>query len=167
MKILIAIILWIFIPFSFFTYSKKHRLLNVKLSAFLSIISPINIIVCCFIFLFITFQYTEYIRTHYYIKNSTIERIVGIKIPDYSLIKLEKGKTGFNGDYCDRFYLKFKESLSVNNIKELDSLVTAGRCYKRNNIYSFHNYKPKDNYSTLSLDLDCVLGTITIIHTSY
>lgn len=68
-----------------------------------------------------------------------IERITGIRVPQYKVIDYHEGKRGFTGDYNDSYTFKFKTMPSDDMFDEIDKMIATGNTdWKRDgNKYSF------------------------------
>lgn len=68
-----------------------------------------------------------------------IERITGVRVPNYKIIEYEKGEIHFNGDYEDTFTFEFKTMPSEEMFDEIDKMIATGNTdWKRDgNKYSF------------------------------
>ena len=52
------------------------------------------------------FAYYEWIWQEW--SPARIERITGVRVPNYKMIEYDEGTRGFNGDFKDRFAIEFK-----------------------------------------------------------
>lgn len=52
-----------------------------------------------------------------------IERVTGIRVPKYRVIKLEEGERHFTGDYEDRYEIEFKTAPSDELFAEIDKMI--------------------------------------------
>lgn len=55
-----------------------------------------------------------------------IERITGVRVPEYEITNTVKGERGFNGDYEDQIDLEFKSVPSDELFMEIDKMIAAG-----------------------------------------
>jgi hypothetical protein len=55
-----------------------------------------------------------------------IERITGVRVPEYEITNIVKGERGFNGDYEDLIDLEFKSVPSDELFMEIDKMIAAG-----------------------------------------
>lgn len=56
-----------------------------------------------------------------------IERITGVRVPQYDIIEYHEGNRYFNGDFEDRFTLEFKTMPSEEMFDEIDKMITTGK----------------------------------------
>lgn len=70
---------------------------------------------------------------------SRIERITGVRVPQYEIIEYNEGKRHFTGDFEDRFTFEFKTMPSDEMFDEIDKMIATGNTdWKRDgNKYSF------------------------------
>ena len=54
-----------------------------------------------------------------------IERITGVKVPDYVITDTLKGRRGFNGDYTDWFDIEFKTMPTDKLFNEIDEMIAT------------------------------------------
>lgn len=68
-----------------------------------------------------------------------IERITGIKVPQYKVIECNEGNRGFTGDYENSFSFEFKTNPSDDLFDEIDKKIATGKSgWRRDgNTYSF------------------------------
>ena len=68
-----------------------------------------------------------------------IERISGVRIPKYKIVKKQKGERSFNGDHEDRLEIVFVTMPSDELFDEIDRLIAAGNSnwHRDGNRYSF------------------------------
>lgn len=62
-----------------------------------------------------------------------IERITGVRIPEYKVTKAFIGPTSFNGDFVDSLYIEFETLPSDELFEKMDSL----NWYREGDKYSF------------------------------
>jgi len=55
-----------------------------------------------------------------------IERITGVRVPEFKITNTVKGERGFNGDYEDQIDLEFKSMPSEELFKEIDKMIATG-----------------------------------------
>ena len=70
---------------------------------------------------------------------SRIERITGVRVPQYEIIEYNEGKRHFTGDFEDRFTFEFKTMPSDEMFDEIDKMIATGKTEwkKDGNKYSF------------------------------
>lgn len=68
-----------------------------------------------------------------------IERITGVRVPQYEIIEYNEGNRHFTGDFEDRFTFEFKTMPSEEMFDEIDKMIATGNTdWKREgNKYSF------------------------------
>ena len=68
-----------------------------------------------------------------------IERITGVRVPQYKILEYERGVINFNYDFKDRFTFEFKTMPSEEMFNEIDKMIATGNTgWKRDgNKYSF------------------------------
>lgn len=68
-----------------------------------------------------------------------IERISGVRVPEYKVTKAIEGPTSFNGDYIDTLYIEFETMPSGEMFGQIDEMIEAGHpgWHKKGNQYSF------------------------------
>ena len=68
-----------------------------------------------------------------------IERITGVRVPQYDIIEYHEGNRYFNGDFEDRFTFEFKTMPSEEMFDEIDKMIAIGNTgwKKDGNKYSF------------------------------
>lgn len=58
---------------------------------------------------------------------SRIERISGVRVPQYEIIDYYEGNRYFNGDFEDRFIFEFKTMPSDEMFDEIDKMIATGK----------------------------------------
>lgn len=68
-----------------------------------------------------------------------IERMTGVKVPNYKIIETHKSNRSFTGDHEDRFEIEFKEIPSDELFDEIDRMIANGNTgwQRDGNKYSF------------------------------
>ena len=68
-----------------------------------------------------------------------IERVTGVKVPNYKIIETHKSNRSFTGDHEDRFEIEFKEIPSDELFDEIDRMIANGNTgwQRDGNKYSF------------------------------
>lgn len=68
-----------------------------------------------------------------------IERVTGVRVPEYKVVEYDKGKRYFTGDYEDRYEIEFKTILSDELFDKIDSMIVNGNTgwYKDGKNYRF------------------------------
>ena len=68
-----------------------------------------------------------------------IERVTGVKVPNYKIIETHKSNRSFTGDREDRFEIEFKEIPSDELFDEIDRMIANGNTgwQRDGNKYSF------------------------------
>lgn len=69
-----------------------------------------------------------------------IERITGVRVPNYKTIEYDERLGGFNGDFNDRFTIEFKTMPSDELFDEIDKMIETGKTswHKEGNDYIFN-----------------------------
>lgn len=89
------------------------------------LVSPLFLIVYFAVFICGYFTYIEYERKYYFADEERIERITGVRFPDFEIVEYNQGRGRFVGEYIDECQIEFEDSLSDDLYHSLDSLVTA------------------------------------------
>ena len=136
-KILICFFCWLTISPLFYYLARKWGMKNGRF--FLMLISPLFIIAYLIILFWGYVTYLDYKRKYYFTDEDRIERITGVRLPDMDIVKYNKGKSSFTGDYCDRSLLEFEKIPSERVYQTLDSLIEIGKTGWRMNdsVYVF------------------------------
>lgn len=66
-----------------------------------------------------------------------IERVTGVRVPEYRIVECERGKRFFNGDYTDWYIIEFETMPSDGLFDEIDGIIATdssswskeGDCY--------------------------------------
>ena len=68
-----------------------------------------------------------------------IERITGVRVPQYEIIEYNEGNRHFTGDFEDRFTFEFKTMPSDEMYDKIDKMIATGKTgwKKDGNKYSF------------------------------
>lgn len=68
-----------------------------------------------------------------------IERIAGIRVPQYKVIEYDQGERYFTGDYEDRYEIEFQTVPSDELFDEIDKMIANGNTgwQREGNRYSF------------------------------
>ena len=68
-----------------------------------------------------------------------IERITGVKVPEFAIIERHEGERHFTGDYLDTLIIEFKSMPSDELFNDIDKLIDAGntKWVKEGNKYTF------------------------------
>ena len=68
-----------------------------------------------------------------------IERITGIKVPKYKVIKMDEGERHFTGDYEDKFEIEFQTIPSDELFDKIDEMLASGntKWQKEGETYKF------------------------------
>ncbi|MBQ6050390.1 MAG: hypothetical protein IJL35_07335 [Bacteroidaceae bacterium] len=69
-----------------------------------------------------------------------IERITGIRLPEFDIIESDQGERGFNGDYEDKFTIEFETVPSNELFDEIDKMIETQntKWMKHDDSYTFY-----------------------------
>ena len=69
-----------------------------------------------------------------------IERITGVRVPQYKIIETHEGERSFTGDYSDWFILEFKKMPSEQLFDDIEKMIETGNTgwAKKGNTYIFN-----------------------------
>ena len=76
------------------------------------------LLVCLLLLIGGTYVYYEWIWQEW--SPARIERITGVRIPQYKILEYNEGLRGFNGDYDDSFTFEFKTMPSEEMFDEIN-----------------------------------------------
>ena len=125
-EIITLIILWFVITPLFIYLAKRWKMLKLKVSIPLAVISPlVLIIIGCLIIAGYTF-YLDFHRTHHFTNKEVVECITSIQLPDFEVINYQKGKSAFTGDYSDDVDILFETEIADSTFAFLDSIINNG-----------------------------------------
>ena len=90
-----------------------------------------------FLLLLGSYVYYEWIWEEW--PTDRIERVTGVRVPEYKVVEYDKGKRYFTGDYEDRYEIEFKTILSDELFDKIDSMIVIGNkgWYKDGKNYRF------------------------------
>ena len=139
LKIIALFLLW-FLFSPLFIYLAKHwKLMKLKYSIPLSLISPFGIILIALIIYLCYMGFFNFHRTHHFVDKEVVETITSIKLPDFEVVDYQKGNASFVGDYSDEINIRFETDLADSTFVQLDSLVKKEKSEwsKNGNSYSY------------------------------
>ena len=84
------------------------------------------------------YVYYEWIYEEWSTKR--IERITGIRLPEFDIIESDQGERGFNGDYEDTFTIEFETVPSNELFDEIDKMIETQntKWMKHDDSYTFY-----------------------------
>lgn len=90
-----------------------------------------------FLLLLGLYVYSEWIWEKW--PTDRIERVTGVRVPEYKVVEYDKGKRYFTGDYEDRYEIEFKTIPSDDLYDKIDSMIADGNTgwRKEGKRYSF------------------------------
>lgn len=89
-----------------------------------------RILVLLLIFYIGRYVYFERMRKEW--STERIERITGVRIPEYKIIGYDRGKRSFTGDHEDKYEIEFKTMPSEKLFDEIDKKVASGHtCWEK------------------------------------
>ncbi len=71
------------------------------------------------------YVYDKYIYEEWPVER--VERITGINMPEFKIIKSNRGERSFNGDHMDSFTLEFEVVPSDEFFDEIDKMIEKGK----------------------------------------
>ena len=131
LRIIICLFCWLTISPLFYSLSGKWGFERGRL--FLTLVSPLFLMLYFIFFVWGYFTYMDYQRKYYFIDEGRIERITGVKCPEMNIIEYHQSRTSFTGDYSDQLIVEFEEDISEKTFQTLDSLVIIENTGWRNN----------------------------------
>ena len=71
-----------------------------------------------------------------------IERITGVKVPEFRIIERHEGKRHFTGDYLDTLIIEFESIPSDELFEEIDRMIASNttRRERSDSIYSYSTF---------------------------
>lgn len=97
----------------------------------------LGILFACILFLFVgSYIYYEWIWEEW--PTERIERITGVKVPEFDIIERHEGKRIIPGDYLDTLIIEFKSMPSDELFDEIDELIASGKTAWKKEGNKFH-----------------------------
>jgi hypothetical protein len=86
------------------------------------------------------YVYSEWIYEEW--PTSRIERITGIKVPEFKIIKVDEGERHFTGDYIDTLFIEFETVPSDELFDNIDQMIetTTTKWEKHDERYTFSTF---------------------------
>ncbi len=84
------------------------KLLPKWLRILLFFLSPLMLILIVIAVILGDMYYSDFYARHHFVKPKVVENITGVRLPNYKVVKYERGPRSFNGDYSDEFVLEFE-----------------------------------------------------------
>ena len=86
------------------------------------------------------YVYSEWIYEEW--PTSRIERITGIKVPEFKIIKVDEGERHFTGDYMDTLFIEFETVPSDELFDNIDQMIetTKTKWEKHDDSYTFSTF---------------------------
>lgn len=83
------------------------------------------------------YVYSEWIYEEW--PTSRIERITGIRVPEFKIVKVNKGERYFTGDYMDTIIIEFETVPSNELFDNIDQMIktTATKWEKHDDVYTY------------------------------
>lgn len=134
-----SFISWLTISPLFFYITKRWNLIGKKIRVLLLLISPLFLIFYAILCFYGFNIYYDYHRKYRFTNTETIEKITGIDYPDFNIVKYNKDKSSFLGDYNDQLIIEFEKIPSDRFYQQIDSLVATedSGWSKHDNTYSY------------------------------
>ena len=166
---IISLISWLTLSPLFYYLTWKWKLIGKKLRVTLLLISPIFLMIYIVLFVLGLYAYDSYQRKYRFTNKDTIEKITGVKYPNFKIVEYTKGRTSFQGDYNDQLIIEFKEAPSAAFYQKLDSLIAVEQSdwSKRDNVYSYSKMwgnglpapKGEDNEEDMTFSIEFEKGS--------
>ena len=124
-RILCLILSWLTVSPLFYHLARKWNMTNTKLGVFLLLISPMFLTIYAFIFFNTVGLYSMESRKNRFASVEAVERVTGMTIPDFKVIRYLEGRTSFNGDYSDTLIIVFDSVPSESFYRRLNCLIAS------------------------------------------
>ena len=98
---------------------------STKLGIFLLLISPMFLTVYAFLFINAVGLYSMEQRKNRFASVEAVEKITGMTIPDFKVVRYLEGRTSFNGDYSDTLIIVFDSVPSESFYKRLNCFIAS------------------------------------------
>ena len=106
-----------------------------------SCLGCLGIVFGCLLVLFLgLYIYYEWIWEEWPVER--IERITGVKVPEFRIIERHEGKRHFTGDYLDTLIIEFESIPSDELFEEIDRMIASNttRWERSDSIYSYSTF---------------------------
>lgn len=90
---IISLISWLTLSPLFYYLTWKWKLIGKKLRVTLLLISPIFLMIYIVLFVLGLYAYDSYQRKYRFTNKDTIEKITGVKYPNFKIVEYTKGRT--------------------------------------------------------------------------
>ena len=124
-RILCLILSWLTVSPLFYHLARKWNMTSTKLGVFLLLISPMFLTVYAFLFINAVGLYSMELRKNRFASVEAVEKVTGMTIPDFKVIRYLEGRTSFNGDYSDTLIIVFDSVPSESFYKRLNCFIAS------------------------------------------
>lgn len=124
-RILCLILSWLTVSPLFYHLARKWNMTSTKLGIFLLLISPMFLTVYAFLFINAVGLYSMEQRKNRFASVEAVEKITGMTIPDFKVVRYLEGRTSFNGDYSDTLIIVFDSVPSESFYKRLNCFIAS------------------------------------------
>ena len=100
-----------------------------------------GIFIASIVILFVgTYVYYKWIWEEWPVER--IERITGVKVPEFRIIERHEGKRHFTGDYLDTLIIEFESIPSDELFEEIDRMIASNdtKWEKSDSVYSYSTF---------------------------
>ena len=140
---------WILLFFSWLTFSplilplgRKWKIGNKYVRVFMILLSPLFLVLYLFLFIIVLGLLHEDSRYEYFQDRDRIERITGVRLPEFIVVEYNKGERSFPGDYEDSFTFLFRNLPPDEMFNDIDKMIESGNTswQRKGDEYIFNHF---------------------------